>query len=127
MARGALDASALLALILGEPGGAAADAASDGGVVSAVNWSEVEQRLMDLGHDPHPQRVRLIAGGLTIHAFDLDDAHGTAVLRHPTRALGLSLADRACLALASRLGVPAYTADRRWAGLDLGIEIVVIR
>jgi PIN domain nuclease of toxin-antitoxin system len=127
MAEAALDASALLALILNEPGAEAARRAVPDGAVSAVTWTEVVQRLTQLGQEASWHRWRLQATGLDIVPFDTEDAHATAALRPPTRALGLSLADRACLALAGRLRVPAYTADRRWADLNLGVDIVVIR
>ena len=45
----------------------------------------------------------------------------------PTRATGLSLGDRACLALAQRLRVPAVTADREWANVNVGITIQLVR
>ena len=48
-------------------------------------------------------------------------------LRSVTRHAGLSLGDRACLALGDRLGCPVVTADRVWASLDVGVAIVVIR
>ncbi len=60
-------------------------------------------------------------------AFEAEQADEAARLRPPTRSVGLGLADRACLALARRLDVPTVTADRTWAALDLGVEIVMIR
>jgi len=45
------------------------------------------------------------------------DAIEVARLRPLTRQVGLSLADRACLALAHRLGTRALTADSAWSGL----------
>lgn len=54
-------------------------------------------------------------------------AEAAARLRPATRHAGLSLADRACLALARRLGVPAVTADRAWGDLDVGVEVRLIR
>jgi len=50
-----------------------------------------------------------------------------AALRLPTRSLGLSLADRACLALARRLDLPVITAGLTWLGADVGVEIRSIR
>lgn len=50
-----------------------------------------------------------------------------ALLRPLTKARGLSLADRACLALARRLNVPVVTADREWADLNLGVIVQLIR
>lgn len=127
MAGAALDASALIALIRDETGGHAVRRVLRGSVASAVNWSEVAKRLLEIDRDPRAVRAIYEGSGMRILPFDARDAQATAVLGAPTRHLGLSLADRSCLALALRLGVPAYTADRRWADLDLGIEVVVIR
>ena len=44
-----------------------------------------------------------------------------------TRALGLSLGDRACLALGLRGGLPVLTADHAWQQLTLGVVVQVIR
>ena len=41
--------------------------------------------------------------------------------------LGLSLGDRACLALGIALDVEIYTADRLWAQLNLPCSIHLIR
>lgn len=59
--------------------------------------------------------------------FDTDLALRAALLRNSTRPYGLSLGDRACLALARREGLPVLTADRSWAKLDVGVEVVLIR
>jgi ribonuclease VapC len=59
--------------------------------------------------------------------FDVPQAKVAGDLRRLTRIQGLSLGDRACLALAQALGLPAMTADRAWAGLEVGIEIRTIR
>ena len=64
---------------------------------------------------------------LRVVAFDEPQARAAARLRSVTRHIGMSLGDRACLALGDRLGCPVVTADRVWASLDVGIEIVVIR
>lgn len=65
--------------------------------------------------------------GVTVLPFDVEDAELAAGLRPLTIRAGLSLADRACLALAAKLKIPAITADRAWKKLDLSVEIVVIR
>lgn len=82
------------------------------------------------GSEPAPPehaRDDLIDAGLEIIPFSVADAELTAAWREPTRALGLSLADRACLALAHRAGRPALTADRSWSDLDLGVDVTLIR
>jgi PIN domain nuclease of toxin-antitoxin system len=64
---------------------------------------------------------------LEVVPFDAEQAYMTASLRPATRALGLSLGDRACLALGLRHGVPVLTADQLWAKADVGVKVEVIR
>lgn len=128
-----LDASALLAYLRDEPGAdAVADAIADGAALSAVNLAEVLGRVADRGSDPVAVAERLTSGGLlggaiTIEPFTAADAGEVARLRPTTRQLGLSLGDRACLALARRLDLPALTADSAWAEVDVPVEIHQIR
>lgn len=123
----AVDASALLAFLFREPGGDAVATAIDGGLLSAVSLSEVLGRFARDGHDAHLVGRRLSTTGLEVVPFTAEDAALAASLRPKTDPLGLSLGDRACLALALVRGVPALTADRQWAGLDVGVEIRLIR
>ena len=64
---------------------------------------------------------------LPVIPFDAAQAMAAGKLRARTRSLGLSLGDRACLALALARGLPAVTMDRDWAGLDVGAEVIVAR
>ena len=59
--------------------------------------------------------------------MDAAQAWRAGLLRRKTQAHGLSLGDRACLALAEVLEVPAMTMDRAWAALDLEVEVIVPR
>lgn len=124
---GVLDASAVLAIINDEPGAAAVRDRLLGSVMSLVNAIEVGTKLMDKGlpYDRAWEALDL----LDIPMVELDaDLAGVAVaLRPATRERGLSLADRACLALAVREGLPALTADRIWAELDLPCPVELIR
>lgn len=122
-----LDASALLAAMLDEPGGASVADALDSSAMSAVNWSEVLQKAIGKGVDTNGLRAELESLGLGILPFGADEAELAAKLWPHTQLLGLSLGDRACLALAQKLGVPAVTADRSWTQLELGIDVRVIR
>jgi ribonuclease VapC len=72
-------------------------------------------------------RAAIDATAAIIVAHDAELAVDAAVLRRATRHRGLSLGDRACLALARRLEVPAYTADRSWGDLDVGLDNRVVR
>jgi len=122
-----LDASALIALLWDEPGADAVEPLLDRAVVSAVNWAEVLQRYRAHGVETAGKRESVEALGVEIEDFTADDADTVAELREPTRRAGLSLADRACLALARRLGLPAHTADRAWRKVDVGVAVVLIR
>lgn len=128
-----LDSSALLAYLGDEPGAQrVADAIANGAVMSAVNLAEVLSTAATLGADPQQLAGDLAArglldGALTVEAFTTDDAVDAACLRPITRAAGLSLADRSCLALARRLGALVLTADAAWTGLELGVAIESVR
>jgi PIN domain nuclease of toxin-antitoxin system len=122
-----LDASALIALLRDEPGAEAVEHLLGRAVMSVVNWAEVLQRYRAHGIDTADKRESVEALGVGIVGFTPDDAEMAAELWEPTRAAGLSLADRACLALARRLDLPAHTADRDWRKVDVGVEVVLIR
>lgn len=121
------DSSALLAVVFRERGAEAAAGALNGAMISAVNAAEVVSRLVDSGTGAADARAVLLAFGLTIQPFDAALAIDAGLLRAATRALGLSLGDRACMALARRERARVITADRSWAGLDIGVEIALIR
>lgn len=122
-----LDASALLALIRGERGAEAVVPHLGEAAVSAVNLAETYGRLLREAFRPEELRRDLDALGLDVRAFDGEQALVAGRIEPQTRRFGLSLGDRACLALASVLGRPALTADRDWTKVDLGIDIRLIR
>jgi ribonuclease VapC len=123
-----LDASAALALIYNEPGAGAAGAALRAASMSTVNVAEVMTVLIRNGA-PEPLAWELLQRlGLTIRDFTLEHAAFAASLHTAkSEARRISLGDRACLATAHILGIPAMTADRNWRGLDLPVEIEFIR
>ena len=128
-----LDASALLAYLRDETGADhVADAIADGATISTANLAEVLSRVAVHGADP--RRVArqladrgLLDGAVAVEPLTTEDAVEIARLRPLTRDRGLSLGDRACLALAKRLDVPAVTADTAWSSLDLSVELRRIR
>jgi len=122
-----LDASAVLARLREERGGEVVETRASDAIISAVNYAEVISKLIDLGVSAEAAAAAVGELELAILPFDEIDAARTGALRAATRRLGLSLGDRACLALAERLGLPVLTADRAWAELDLGVEVVLIR
>ena len=122
-----LDASALLTMLFQEPGATTvADVIAEGAAVSTVNLSEVAAALFRHQRDAD-HILRAVTTQVTVEPFTAEDALAAAALWAPSRAAGLSLGDRACLALAQRLGVPAVAADREWATVDLGITIQLVR
>ena len=128
-----LDASALLAYLQGEEGSLTIQAAlATGALISAVNYAEVLSKLSEAGEDAEVADRRLneqglVGGLLELVELTADDAVRIASLRAVTRARGLSLGDRACLATALRLERPVLTADRSWTLLDVGVSVHLIR
>jgi ribonuclease VapC len=122
-----LDASALLAVLRAEPGAERVEQRRERARIGAVNLSEVVAKLIEDGVPEAEIRLAIGRLELDVHAFDAQHAYLAGILRKPTRTFGLSLGDRACLALAQSLGALALTADRSWSRLDLGIAIEVIR
>lgn len=123
----ALDASALLACLFGEVGGDRVEAVLEDCCLSTVNLSEVLGRFTRDGHDAVVVMERLLASGLAVVPFDARQAALAASLIPETRLLGLSLGDRACLALARERGIPAMTADRAWVPLEGRFSLILIR
>lgn len=127
MASIVLDASVILAHINGEAGSERAAAFFGDALICAVNLSEVVAKLMERGGSLGLVRAALSRYGLQVAAFDEELAERTGALRPLTKAFGLSLGDRACLALAGRSALPVLTADRMWKDLNLSIEVQLLR
>lgn len=121
------DSSAVLALLHREPGAEVVDEYVGNAMISAVSLGEVGARLVEHGMPDTEIRTVVDAVGLDVVPFDEDQAFVSAFLREATRSKGLSLGDRACLALAKARRLPTLTADRVWAELEIGIEIRLIR
>jgi PIN domain nuclease of toxin-antitoxin system len=122
-----LDASALLAFLQGEPGADLVQLVLERSAISTANWSEVCQRAIARQVEIADLREDVIGLGVELFPLGAADAEQAASLWPATHPSGLSLGDRACLALAQRLGVPALTADRSWLSLRLDLEVRFIR
>ena len=122
-----LDASALLAYLQHEPGSDLVKAVIGDAVVSTVNWTEVVQKMSGLDDETETVRRSLQSLGLTFVPFSIAQAEIAGRLRKNTGNLGLSLGDRACLALGIDAGETVYTADRVWLQLKIGARIEAIR
>jgi len=128
VSRVVLDASAMLALINAEPGAEKLEPRLlDQAAASAINLAEVQGKLVGWGWAPDEAWEDATGTVREIAPFTAEHAEVTGNLIPQTRALGLSLGDRACLALALGLRAPVYTADRAWKNLKVGIRIHVIR
>jgi len=124
-----LDASALLASAFGEPGGDVVRDLIAGASISSANWSEFFQKVQQRGVPTQGMRTELEAAGLRIVPVSALHAEMAADLWPQCRPLGLSLADRLCLALAMAQPSRVYTADRLWTQLAPlpALEVVCIR
>ena len=125
-----LDSSVILAYLLDEQGREAAEQAiAARGIICSVNLAEVMSRLMRDQADAAASADVLLALPVTVADLDARLAIDAGAMVAQTRPLGLSLGDRACLALARRERLPALTADRIWlqAGTLIGVEVRLIR
>jgi PIN domain nuclease of toxin-antitoxin system len=122
-----LDASALLATLFEEAGSDAVETVLPGARMSAVNFSQVIAKLSDHGLANDDILRDLAELDIVVCDVDRKQAETAGLLRRSTRMAGLSLGDRACLALAATLGAVAVTTDRAWANLNLDVAIQVVR
>ena len=122
-----LDASALLAYLQDKPGGERVRDVLADSVMSSVNWAEVIGKARDERVDTRGLREDLASLGLALEPFSAEQGEIAGQLKERTGPLGLSLGDRACLALGSDRGETVYTADRAWLHLELGVDIEAIR
>lgn len=122
-----LDSSVILAILFNEPGGERVIDVLQGALLSTVNLAEVHTRLLLAGSSSALAWDRLLSMGCDICFFDGTQARLAGELIGTTRTFGLSLGDRACLALAIERRARAYTTNPAWKNLHLGIEVEVIR
>jgi PIN domain nuclease of toxin-antitoxin system len=121
------DASALLALMRGERGADVVAAHLGRAAMSSVNVAEVYGRLLREAFTPDEFRRYIEALDFEAYDFTVEQAFVAGRMEPSTRPLGLSLGDRACLALALHLGVPALSGDRRWEKLAVGVDVSLFR
>lgn len=122
-----LDASALLAYLQAEPGSDEIEPVLDGAAMCTVNWAEVIQKAKAAEVETATLRADLEALGLELAPFTSSQAEIAAELWQSTRDIGLSLGDRACLALGLDTDRPTFTTDRAWQQINVGVEIKLIR
>jgi ribonuclease VapC len=122
-----IDASVLLTVMLGEPGADEASTFLADSVISTVNLAEVQGRVVRGGFSSEKAWAMATSLLADVKDFDSEQARLAGDLILKTKEFGLSLGDRACLALGMTLGVPVCTTDRAWKSLKVGVKIHVIR
>lgn len=128
MSDAVLDASVVIAYLNNEPGQTVVtEVLQDGAVMSAVNVAEVAAWLADGGMTEDAVERTMNGIDLEVVPFSATAAIQAGLLRPLTRHAGLSLGDRACLALARQLSLPVLTADRNWQDVNLDVEVRLIR
>lgn len=123
-----LDSSAVMALLFNECGSQllTGDFMQDG-VIGTVNLTEVHTNLVSRGFTFEAAWHEACKYIAIIEPFTLQHAKLAGSLIAQTRTRGLSLGDRACLALAITLNAPVYTTDQAWRDLNVGCEIRLLR
>ena len=123
-----LDSSAVLGYLQQEKGTESTLFLLERAVMSSVNLAEVRTKLIDLGDQALASGEVVLKLIRRIEPFTKEDAIAASSLRKTTSHAGLSLGDRACLALGITLGVEVYTADKAWSRLgDIGCQIHMLR
>jgi PIN domain nuclease of toxin-antitoxin system len=120
-----LDASAVLAWLQDEPGADAAEAHLTEGMIGAANWSEVLQKARQ--HGAPAELVGRLLSSFGLAVADVTAHDGTEAASLWREGSPLSLADRLCLALGLRLGMPVITTDAAWESVPGGPEVVLLR
>jgi PIN domain nuclease of toxin-antitoxin system len=95
--------------------------------MTSVNWAEVVQKSISAGVEVEGMLEDLQALGMKVVPFLPVDGAMAGRLWAPTRQLGLSLGDRACLSLGLRLELTVLTCDRAWAQLSMDVVIQLLR
>jgi PIN domain nuclease of toxin-antitoxin system len=120
-----VDASVVLAWLQDEPGSDEAEGHLVAGIIGAANWSEVLQKARQHGAEPGLVARLLVSFGLEVADVTTEDGERAAELWQP--GASVSLADRLCLALGLRLGLPVVTTDKAWRSLLGGPEVTLVR
>ncbi len=125
-----IDASAIIALLEQEKGAEIVEKKLNGAIVSSVNFSEIVAVINRKVTDKKTQEeaIRLFTSTFQ-HVIDFDKEQAMIVgkLDQFTKQYGLSLGDRACLALAQFRNLPVLTAEKNWQKLKIDVDIQLIR
>jgi len=127
MTEAVLDASALLAMVRGEPGADVVSGIILHSVISTVNASEAVAKLVEKGATPDTAKDIIFSLPMRMVPFDADQAAAAGKMWLRGKPAGLSFGDRACLALAESMNLCAITADRHWKAFAAKVEVRYIR
>lgn len=122
-----LDSSAVLCVLTEEEGADIVDNLLSHAIISTVNLTEVIAKLQERGGTDDVINDSLNDLNLTSVNFDEEQAHQSGRLRTATRSKGLSLGDRACLALAASRGAIAVTTDKAWKDFESIARVLLVR
>lgn len=124
-----IDTSAVFADLNEETGAEEARRWLRDAAISAINLQEIVSKALDKGVPAAGIPALIEALRLDVRSLDHDLAVAAGLMRDATKRVGLSHGDRACLALARKLGLPAVTADRAWAEIaeEIGVKVVLVR
>lgn len=122
-----LDASVVLLVVFNEPGAKKLRNRALGAAISSVNLAEVAAKITERAGPETLVRSEIDDLDLQVIDFDSELALASGLLRPETRAQGLSLGDRACLATGQLTGATVLTADRNWKSINVGVEIEFVR
>jgi ribonuclease VapC len=128
MARAVLDASAVMALLLDEPGADLVAGYAGDALISTINLQEVIKSLLNQNNPEKAVQLMLDQFDIEPRAHTVEDAWAAARLYAHTKSKGCGVGDRSCMALAIAEGLPAITADRVWAELSIpGLDVILAR
>jgi PIN domain nuclease of toxin-antitoxin system len=122
-----LDSSAILASLIGEPGGDVLASRLEDSFVSAINYAEVVSKLIRGGMSEMDAAWATSQFGCRFVDTNEEQAAAAGAIHARTRDVGISMADAFCLSLAKVLACPVVTADRLWKRLDVDVEVELIR
>jgi ribonuclease VapC len=127
LAEAVLDASALIAFLRNERGAEKVAEVLTRSCISAVNLAETLGKLVEYGKPLEEVAFQVERLRIPVVPFDAEQARIAASLWKQTRAIGMSLGDRACLALARKTSLPAFSTEGDWLKCDLGVKVIKIR
>ncbi|GAB4241212.1 MAG: PIN domain-containing protein [Stanieria sp.] len=113
----------LIAILRQEPSSEVGEQFLNEALISTVNLAEVTTYLARNSVPPETIKEALAAFPIEVVPFDRDQGLMAGYLYPACKYLGLSLGDRACLALAKSKSLPVLTADKAWLKLKIDISV----